>query len=272
MRGLEILVSVERVAQRIIMRVNLPITVFVVFTVFCFVVNDVQAHMHNMMKYASAMSPDMKFQLQWAYNDTGMLYFKMKCQGTGWCGVGFADSTVNSDGKNMASYDIAIGGYSSTGYLDDYWSDGRGRPAVDTEQSLTLIDANETNGYTMVDFMRPADTMQPQQDLAIMNDTEVWIMYGAGPTDVTDTSTFDKHANDARQVLSMKYNLIAMAMAAAAEPTTAMGTMSMTSSVSATESTMTESTPTTASATKCGGSHAVVPVIFVLIARFVFSS
>ncbi|KAK2572391.1 hypothetical protein P5673_002631 [Acropora cervicornis] len=71
-----------------------------------------------MMKYASTMSPDMKFQLQWAYNDTGMLYFKMKCQGTGWCGVGFADSTVNSDGKNMANYDIAVGGYSSTGYLN----------------------------------------------------------------------------------------------------------------------------------------------------------
>lgn len=97
-------------------------------------------------------------------------------------------------------------------------------------------------------------------------------MYGAGPTDFTDPSTIDKHANDARQVLSMKYNLIAMAMAAAAEPTTAMGTMSMTSSVSATESSMTDPTPTTASATKCGGSHAVVPVIFVLIARFVFSS
>ena len=96
-------------------------------------------------------------------------------------------------------------------------------------------------------------------------------MYGAGPTDVTDPRTFEKHGND-RQVLSMKYNLIAMAMAAAAEPTTAMGTMSMTSSVSATESTMTGSNPTTASATKCGGSHAVVPVIFVLIARFVFSS
>lgn len=99
-------------------------------------------------------------------------------------------------------------------------------------------------------------------------------MYGSGPSDVTNPSMFDKHAVDSREVLSMKYNLIAMAMAAAAEPTatTAMGTMSMTSSVSATESTMTESTPTTASATKCGGSHAVVPVIFVLIARFVFSS
>ena len=104
------------------------------------------------------------------------------------------------------------------------------------------------------------------------NDTEVWIMYGSATSDVTDPSMFDMH--DSRQVLSMKYNLIAMAMAAAAEPTatTAMGTMSMTSSVSATEPTMTDSTPTTASATKCGGSHAVVPVIFVLIARFVFSS
>lgn len=49
----------------------------------------------------------------------------------------------------------------------DYWSAGRGRPTVDTEQNLTLIDANETNGYTMVDFMRPADTMQ-KDDLAIM--------------------------------------------------------------------------------------------------------
>lgn len=98
-------------------------------------------------------------------------------------------------------------------------------------------------------------------------------MYGTGPSDVTDPSNFQKHADNSRQVLSMKYNLIAMAMAAAAEPTaTAMGTMSMTSSVSVTDSTMTGSTPTTASATKCGGSHAVVPVIFVLIARFVFSS
>jgi len=103
------------------MRVNLPITVFVVFTVFCFVVNDVRAHMHNMMKYASVMSLDMKFQLQWAYNDTGMLYFKMKCQGTGWCGVGFADNAVNPNGRGMANYDIAVGGYnsmSSAGYLN----------------------------------------------------------------------------------------------------------------------------------------------------------
>ena len=101
------------------MKVNCMIAAVVVFAVFCFAVNDVRAHMHDMMKYASAMSPNGKFKLQWAYkSDTGMLYFKMKCQGTGWCGVGFADNAVNSNGGGMASYDVAIGGYNGTaGYL-----------------------------------------------------------------------------------------------------------------------------------------------------------
>ena len=96
-------------------------------------------------------------------------------------------------------------------------------------------------------------------------------MYGSGPADATDATMFDKHADDAREVLPMKYNLIAMAMAAAAEP--AATSMHMPSSVSATVSTMADSmAPTTASATKCGGSHAFVAVILFLIARFVFSS
>ena len=64
-----------------------------------------------MMNNATAMSPNGKFQLQWTYDkDTGMFYFNMKCKDTGWCGVGFADSKMNSDGKGMKNYDIAIGG------------------------------------------------------------------------------------------------------------------------------------------------------------------
>ena len=100
------------------MKANCMIAAVVVFAVFCFAVNDVRAHMHNMMKYASVKSPNGKFQLQWTYNnDTAMLYFKMKCQGTGWCGVGFADSTVNPTGRDMANYDVAIGGYSTAEYI-----------------------------------------------------------------------------------------------------------------------------------------------------------
>ena len=80
-------------------------------------------------------------------------------------------------------------------------------------------------------------------------------MYASGATDATDPNTFQKHARDAKKVLPMTYNLIAMAMAA---------------------STATDPQATTApsrtSATKCGGSHALVSIILVVIARFVVSS
>ena len=102
-------------------------------------------------------------------------------------------------------------------------------------------------------------------------------MYGSGTKDATDANTFQKHPGGARQVLPMKYNLIAMAMAAAnaTDPlaTTVSGTIGMPSSASAIASTTTSIVPSiTASATKSSGSHSVVSVILVSIARFVFSS
>ena len=84
-------------------------------------------------------------------------------------------------------------------------------------------------------------------------------MYGSATSDVTNTARFSRHLD--RQVLPTKYNLIAMAVAAASatEPP----------AVSTTASTVPE---TTASASKCGGSHSVFSIILVSIARFVFSS
>ena len=116
-------------------------------------------------------------------------------------------------------------------------------------------------------------------------------MYGSAASDVTNANLFLKH--DAREALPMKYNLIAMAIAAETaterQATTASGTIVMPSSVSAivskTASTVHSITAftvpsitgsnvptTTASATKCGGSHSVFSIILVSIARFVFSS
>ena len=83
-------------------------------------------------------------------------------------------------------------------------------------------------------------------------------MYGSATSDVTNPATFSRHLD--RQVLPTKYNLIAMAMAAA--------TATEPPAVS-TASTVPE---TTASASKCGGSHSVFSIILVSIARFVFSS
>lgn len=49
----------------------------------------------------------------------------------------------------------------------DYWSSGRGRPAVDELKNVTLMNATEMDGYTMVDFKRPANTGDPK-DVLIM--------------------------------------------------------------------------------------------------------
>lgn len=204
-----------------------------------------------MMNNATAMSPNGKFQLQWTYDkDTGMFYFNMKCNNTGWCGVGFADNAVNPTGRGMASYDIAIGGFTDTGYLWDYWSSGTSKPAVDEVKNVILMNATEMDGYTMVDFKRPANTGD-SKDVAIMSDTEVWIMYGSNPNDATAPDTFGKHPMGDRQVLPMKYNLMAMAMAMAP---------------------VTDPPPTTASAAKRGGLYPVASVILALTARFILSS
>ena len=65
--------------------------------------------------YASLVSPDGFFKLQWTYSNSKLL-FKMTCKTTGWCAVGF---TKTADGMNMVNYDIAVAGYASgAGYVD----------------------------------------------------------------------------------------------------------------------------------------------------------
>ena len=65
--------------------------------------------------YAVLSSPDGFFKLQWTYNNSKLI-FKMTCETTGWCAVGF---TTTGDGKNMVNYDIAVAGYASgAGYID----------------------------------------------------------------------------------------------------------------------------------------------------------
>jgi len=66
--------------------------------------------------YAVLSSPDGFFKLQWTYNNSKELIFKMTCKTTGWCAVGF---TTTADGKAMKNYDIAVAGYASAaGYID----------------------------------------------------------------------------------------------------------------------------------------------------------
>ncbi|XP_068712073.1 DBH-like monooxygenase protein 1 [Montipora foliosa] len=164
--------------------------------------------MHNVS--LMLMSPDGSFELKWAYNGTtGMLYFKMKCRNIGWCGVGF--STMGN-GAGMKDYDIAAGGFGTSDYLYDYWSAGLETPQKDAQQNLIIQSVNQTGGYTMVDFKRPATTSD-MKDVQFTRDTKVWIMYGMDDKDIT-SSMFPKHLNKGRISSTVQYNLIGMACAA----------------------------------------------------------
>ena len=91
------------------------ICAFVVLAVLAYAVHEVHSQMHTgMMPYANVTAGD-NFELKWTY-ENNMLYFKMKCKGLGWCGVGF--SRVGN-GSDMVQYDIAVGGVAAnmTAYL-----------------------------------------------------------------------------------------------------------------------------------------------------------
>lgn len=65
-------------------------------------------------KYASVMSPDGSFKLEWTYSNSKLM-FKMTCKTSGWCAVGF---TTTPDGRGMKNYDIAVAGFASNaGYI-----------------------------------------------------------------------------------------------------------------------------------------------------------
>ena len=65
-------------------------------------------------KYASVMSPDGSFKLEWTYSNSKLM-FKMTCKTIGWCAVGF---TTTPDGRGMKNYDIAVAGFASNaGYI-----------------------------------------------------------------------------------------------------------------------------------------------------------
>ena len=90
---------------------NIVMSVYAVLIIF--LVSDVVKI--DALSYASLTSDDGKFNLQWTYNNSKLI-FKMTCKTTGWCAVGF---TKTADGKDMVNYDIAVAGYaSSAGYIN----------------------------------------------------------------------------------------------------------------------------------------------------------
>lgn len=158
-------------------------------------------------KYASVMSPDGLFKLEWTYSNSKLM-FKMTCKTTGWCAVGF---TTTPDGRGMKNYDIAVAGFASNaGYIGDYWSTSLSKPPKDPKQSFFLTKASERDGRTMVEFYRDAETGDTANDEQFQSDTEVTIVWASRGTD----ANVDLSKHTVTGVLSGKHNMIKEAMAA----------------------------------------------------------
>lgn len=161
-------------------------------------------------KYASVMSPDGSFKLEWTYSNSKLM-FKMTCKTIGWCAVGF---TTTPDGRGMKNYDIAVAGFASNaGYIGDYWSTSLSKPPKDPKQSFFLTKASEKDGRTMVEFYRDAVTGDTTNDVQFQSDTEVTIVWAFRGTD----ANVDLSKHTVAGLLSGKHNLIKEAMAAKTE-------------------------------------------------------
>lgn len=158
-------------------------------------------------KYASVMSPDGSFKLEWTYSNSKLM-FKMTCKTIGWCAVGF---TTTADGRGMKNYDIAVAGSASNaGYIWDYWSTSLSKPTRDPKQNFRLTKVSEKDSTTMVEFFRDAVTGDTANDVQFQDDTEVTIVWAFRGTD----ANVDLSKHTATGILSGKHNIIKEAMEA----------------------------------------------------------
>ena len=63
-------------------------------------------HVVHALNYATFSAGNGNFMLHWTYSNNKLL-FNMTCKATGWCAVGFTQSSSN---RSMHWYDIAVGG------------------------------------------------------------------------------------------------------------------------------------------------------------------
>ncbi|KAJ7333721.1 DBH-like monooxygenase protein 1 [Desmophyllum pertusum] len=144
----------------------------------------------EMTKFTHAFD-NGRFRLLWTFDDqTDMVTFHVKVQTTGWVAFGFALTAPNF----MMNYDVVVAGYSNgQGYLNDYYTEGRGRPLPDSKKDYELLSASEVGGYTELMFKRPRDT-EDSKDVQFGTGTQVHLIWAYGTNDIRNDRDFDQHA------------------------------------------------------------------------------
>lgn len=106
------------------------------------------------------------YELYWTFdNENEIITFAVRVNTTGWVGFGFS-----YDGQ-MPNSDVVIGWVvGDNSFFHDRFATGRRQPAIDEQQDWTLVDAEEVDGFTILEFKRKYITCD-DKDIPIRGET-----------------------------------------------------------------------------------------------------
>ncbi|MCA9148564.1 MAG: PEP-CTERM sorting domain-containing protein [Planctomycetales bacterium] len=93
--------------------------------------------------------PNNNFTLQWC-SEGDAIHFQIQARATGWVSVGF------SNDRSMPNTDVIM--LTGEGNVADGFASARSAPSIDSQQDITLINADQTGSLTTVEFTRPIVT------------------------------------------------------------------------------------------------------------------
>lgn len=154
--------------------------------------------------YETYIDENQLFKLYWNDLPDDIIEFGIEVKSTGWIALGI------SPRGQMPDSDIAIGWVDDNGnvYLQDrYTNNDRITPLYDTNQNLTLISGEESNGMTRIRFTRPKYTCD-DNDISISTGTTrlIWAFHATQDPEEEcfDSDTIQYHTNKGSQSMNLE--------------------------------------------------------------------
>jgi hypothetical protein len=137
---------------------------------------------------------EQQFQFFWKLLNKDEIQFELHCRSTGWVGFGL------SPNGGMTGADIAIGWVDNAGkaHLKDTHATDFLTPLIDAKQDWQLIQATQTNGYTLIKMKRQLNTCDKEEDIEIKEETNYLIFAWNNEDPVTGNGDWKYHGPDNR--------------------------------------------------------------------------
>ena len=150
---------------------------------------------YDTSSYHHMVALDDDYVVHWTANhETETLQVLMKARTSGWVGFGLSPSGT-MPGSDVITAWVNDDG---TAFIQDRFAPSRTTPVVDAHQDVTLVNGEEVDGWTVIEFTRPFRSCDDdeEEDIALVTGTQrvVWAMGSADPAD-DDPAALLQHSN-----------------------------------------------------------------------------